>query len=302
MAQKGGRHKHKGHRNRDADRDRHQSNLMITAHRLYKDKVALGGLIAILVLVFLGIAAPLLSKYDYSAVDPVNAKLGPTLEHFFGTDELGRDIFARCLMGARYSLFLGFSSELSAVVVGVLIGGFAGFVGGKVDNLVMRFCDVIQSIPAILLTITMSTALGRGFVTTIIALAISGVPANIRVMRAQVLKIREEEYVEGAKAITVSMWSILTKYIIPNGWAPIIVGCTMGIGGKIQSAAGLSYLGLGIQPPTPEWGAMLSAAKTQLRYAPHMLIFPGLFIIITTFAFNLFGEGLRDASDPKLRT
>lgn len=293
--------KHDHGRSHKPKKEKGLSSFAVTMQRLKRDKLAVGGLIVILVLLLMGFIMPFFCRYDYKAVDPLNACMKPCLEHLFGTDQVGRDIFARCMMGARYSLLLGFSSELTGVFIGVCLGGISGYFGGQVDNIVMRCCDLFQSIPNILMTVILSAALSPGYFSTVIALAISGIPGNARMMRAQILSIREMQYVEGAKAITVPSWKIIFKYMVPNGWAPIIVGTTMGIGGKIQTAAGLSYLGLGVQPPTPEWGAMLSDATAQLRYNPYMLVIPGLFIMLTTFAFNLFGEGLRDASDPKLR-
>ncbi|MGN1003446.1 MAG: ABC transporter permease [Oscillospiraceae bacterium] len=269
--------------------------------RLLKNPVSVIGLIVLVILILVSIFAPLLAPYSPSEMDVFAAKTGPSAQHWFGCDQLGRDIFSRCLYGGRWSLTLGFAGALTGVFFGLLIGSLVGYVGGEVDNVAMRICDILTSIPGNLIAILLSTALGSGFIQTVIALSVGGIPHQVRGVRAMCLKEREQEYLIAAKSINCSKAKIMYKHMLPNIIAPSIVSTTLGIGGTIQSAAGLSYIGLGIQAGTPEWGAMLSGAKTYVTLFPHMLIFPGLFIAITVLATNMFGEGLRDALDPKLK-
>lgn len=269
--------------------------------RLSKNKTAMFGLIILVILVLMAIFAPLIAPYDYDAMDFKAMHQPPSAEHWFGTDEIGRDIFSRCVYGARYSLSLGFLSVLLSALVGVIIGALAGYMGGRTDNILMRLFDIFQSIPGMLLGVVISTTLGSGFFNTVLAMAISNIPMSVRLLRGQVMSIRKLEYLEAAEALDCSKFRIITRYVLPNSYAPLLVSATMGIGNSIMGAAGLSYIGLGIQPPTAEWGAMLTAAKGFLRDYPNELIFPGLFILLTVLAFNLFGDGLRDALDPKLK-
>lgn len=226
---------------------------------------------------------------------------GPSLAHLCGTDDLGRDIFSRLLFGGRYSLTMGIFSISISVMFGVIIGSIAGYFGGQVDNVIMRVLDVIQSLPGMLLTIVISAVLGAGYVNTILALSVNGIPGQARMLRAQMLRVRDSEYIEAAQSINCSKFRIIVKHLIPNSFSPLIVQATMGVANMIIMAAGLSFIGLGVQPPAPEWGAMLSGARQFIRSSPHMVIFPGLAIAITILALNLMGDGLRDALDPKLK-
>ncbi len=269
--------------------------------RLAKNKTAMIGLGIFVVLLVLAILSPVINPYDYATPNVKDRCQGPSLKHWFGTDELGRDIFSRIMYGGRYSLTIGLIATLSSMLAGIVLGAVAGFFGGWVDNLIMRFLDVVQSIPGLLLTICVSAALGTGFDKTILALSVSRIPGMARTLRASVMQTRNEEYVEAAGVIGCGTFRTIVKYVLPNSFAPLLVSATMGIANTILTTASLSYIGLGIQPPTPEWGAMLSAAKKFIRDYPYMLIFPGLFIAITVLSLNMLGDGLRDALDPKLK-
>ena len=226
---------------------------------------------------------------------------GPGPKHFFGTDEYGRDLFARVIHGSRFSLFIGVATSLMALVFGSLIGASAGYFGGMIDNAIMRVVDVFMCVPPILLSLAVVAALGTNLRNLIIAMTISCIPGNVRLIRSVVLTVAEQDYVEAARSYGTGNGRIILRYVLPNAMGPIIVNTTMMISDMILSAAGLSFIGMGIQPPAPEWGALLSNAQTYLFSAPYMLLFPGLFIIITSLAFNLVGDGLTDALDPKLK-
>jgi peptide/nickel transport system permease protein len=266
-----------------------------------RNKMALFGLILIFALVLLAILAPVLAPYDYKAIDPVHANMAPNAEHIFGTDAYGRDILSRILYGARNSLSVGVFSSLLGAAIGVFFGAIAGYFGGAAETLILRVCDIIQSIPNMLLCIVISQVLGRGFFPTIVALSFASIPELVRILRATMLNLREQEFVEAARAINCSNLRILGSHILPNCLSPIIVSFSIGIGMKIMASAGLSFLGLGIQEPTAEWGAMIAAGRAQLRFAPHVVLFPGLFVALVVLAFNIIGDGLRDSLDPKLR-
>ena len=226
---------------------------------------------------------------------------GPSAEHWFGTDEFGRDIFARIIHGGRVSLVVGLVSISVSLVVGGCLGAFAGFYGGKVDNIIMRIMDIFLAIPSILLAITIVAALGTNLINVMIAIGISYIPTFARIVRAAVMGVKDQEFVESARAIGASNATIIFREVIPNCMAPIIVQATLSVAGAILSTASLSFIGLGVQPPSPEWGAMLSSGRNFLRDAMHLTLFPGLAIVITILALNLLGDGLRDALDPRLK-
>ena len=276
-----------------------QSQLGMIMKRLRKNKVAMTGLVIPMIMILMAVFAPLIAPYDPTEMDFSATYATPSLKHLFGCDELGRDILSRLIYGARYSLSLGLISALIGMVLGLFFGTWIGFEGGKVDMFWMRIMDIWSAIPGQLLAIVISTALGAGFVNTIIAMTIGGIPGSIRSSRAMCLKEREMEYLEAAKIINCSKFKIMYVHMLPNIVAPAIVGTTMAVGITIMGAAGLSYIGLGIQPPSPEWGAMLSAGRTYILQYPHMIVFPGIFLAITVLAINLLGDGLRDAIDPK---
>lgn len=269
--------------------------------RLSHNPTAMFGLVAIISLIILAILAPYISPYDYAYMDTLAAKQGPSKAHLFGTDDLGRDILSRLLYGGRYSLTLGFASVALSTAIAAVLGATAGFFGGWVDNLVMRILDGISAIPGLLLAILVSAALGTGFANTVIALAVGGIGGSTRLLRAQVMSIRDKEFVEAAKETNCSYIRIIFNHILPNAMTPMIVNATVMIAGSLLFASALSFIGLGVQPPEPEWGAMLAGARAYVRTYPHMLVFPGIFICIAVIALNLLGDGLRDAMDPKLK-
>ena len=269
--------------------------------QMRKNKMAMLGLIIFLIELILLVLAPLIIPYDYTAMDIMAIQQGPSAQHWFGTDELGRDIFSRILYGGRYSVTMGLISVAISTTIGMAIGAVAGYFGGQVDYIIMRILDVIQSLPAMLLTIVISAALGSGYFNTILALSVNGLPASARMLRAQMMKVRDSEYIEAAVSINCSRFRIITSHLIPNSLSANIVQATMAVANMIVMAASLSFIGLGVQPPTPEWGAMLSGARQFIRQCPHMVIAPGMAIAITILALNLLGDGLRDALDPKLK-
>lgn len=269
--------------------------------RFITNKSALFGIIIFGILVLLAILSPYLTPYDYAKMDIKSKFISPCWEHWFGTDDIGRDILTRVLYGGRYSLSIGFIAIGSSCIVGSIIGAFCGYYGGAIDNIVMRFLDIFQALPGMLLTITISAALGAGFDKTILALAIGRIPGFARMMRSSIMNVRGNEFIEAAEAIGCSQLRRIFKHAVPNALAPVIVEMTMGIANCVLTLSSLSYIGLGVQPPTPEWGAMLSSAKAYIRSYPYMIIFPGIFIALTVLSLNLAGDGLRDALDPKLK-
>lgn len=277
------------------------SGLMRTLKQLSYNRVATLGAIILIIEITLALLAPVIAPYSYTKMDLTVAMQGPSFAHLCGTDDMGRDIFSRLLYGARYSIGIGVLSVLCSLLLGTMVGSIAGYFGGRVDNLIMRVLDVIQSLPGMLLTIVLSAVLGAGYFNTILALAISGIPGYARMLRAQMLKVRENEYIEAARSINCSKFQIIVTHLIPNSFSPLIVSASMGVASMIVAAAGLSFLGLGVQPPAPEWGAMLSSSRQFIRSCPHMVIFPGLAIAITVLSINLMGDGLRDALDPRLK-
>ncbi len=269
--------------------------------QMSKNKLAMVGLAIFIIEIILAILAPYISPYSYTKMDMSACFATPSATHFFGCDDMGRDIFSRVLYGARYSISIGILAVAFAVIIGCAIGAVAGYFGGQVDNIIMRILDVIQAIPGMLMMIVISAVLGPGYMNTIIAMSFGTIPGMARMLRAQMLKERTNEYIEAATSINCSTFRIIFHHLIPNCLSPIIVQATMGVGQTITLAAGLSFIGLGVQPPIPEWGAMLSASRQFMRQAPHLVVFPGLAIAVTVLALNLMGDGLRDALDPKLK-
>lgn len=269
--------------------------------RIRKNKTATFGLIMILVLIFTAVFANFLAPYHYDDQDLDRRFLKPSLSHLFGTDEFGRDIFSRVIYGSRISLLVGFIAVGISLILGGILGSIAGYYGGTLDNIIMRLMDIALSIPQILLAIAIAASLGPGLMNLMIAVGISSTPKYARVIRASILSIKNQEFIEAAKAVGCSDFRIITKHILPNCLAPIIVQTTFGVAVAILSAAALSFIGLGIQPPNPEWGAMLSRGRKYIRDYPHLAIFPGMAIMVVILALNLFGDGLRDATDPRLK-
>ncbi len=278
-----------------------QSPFFGTWKRMSRNKFAMLGLAIIIVLIICAIFADFIAPYGYADQDLQRRFLPPSLEHPFGTDNFGRDVFSRVIYGTRISLQVGFVAVGIASVVGGLLGALAGYYGKFIDNAIMRVIDVMLAIPSILLAIAIAASFGSGLTNVMIAVGISSIPTYARIVRASVLSVREQEFVEAARATGASDLRIIFSHILPNAMSPVIVQATLGVASAILSAAGLSFIGLGIQPPLPEWGAMLSSGRAFLREYPHMVMFPGVTIMLTIFALNLFGDGLRDALDPKLK-
>lgn len=292
-----------------------ESPLRQTMRQFFRQRSALVGMAIIGSLVLMAIFAPVIAPYDpiqvLIGVEDVKKREPPCIhllgcprdrpQHIMGIDGNFRDQFSRIVFGARISLYVGFVTVSVALLTGTLLGAVAGFVGGWVDDAIMRVLDVQLAFPSLLLAIAIVSVLGPGLINAMLAIAIVTIPAYARVMRASVLAAKAQEYVTAARAIGASPARILFIHILPNAISPLIVQGTLGIGTAILDAAALSFLGLGAQPPTPEWGAMLSAERNQVFSAPHLVFFPGLAIMITVLGFNLLGDGLRDALDPRLR-
>lgn len=275
--------------------------ILETLQRMVKGPGALLGTILFIIIVLSCIFAGWIAPYNPTDMDLAHMFSPPSRDHLLGTDGFGRDVMSRLLYGGRFSLALGISASIVSSLAGVVIGSIAGYFGGKVETIIMRIIDIWSAIPAMLLCIVISTALGAGFLNTVLALSIGGIPTVVRLIRGQILSERSREYIEAAEAINCSRFSIMFRHLLPNVIQPVIVVTTMGIGMTITMAAGLSYIGLGVQPPTPEWGAMLSDARAHILTYPYLIMFPGAIIALTVLAINLMGDGLRDALDPKLR-
>ncbi len=280
-----------------------------TWRRFKKNRLALTGMIVILALVVIALSTIVIDLVtdkaiynDYVIKQNLRMRLqGPSREHIFGLDEFGRDIFMRMVWAVRYSLFMGTIAIALSTILGGLLGAVAGYYGKISDNIIMRFMDVLLAIPSMLLATAIVAALGTSLTNVLIAIAISYVPTYARTVRASVLTIKDQEFIEAARAMGASDVRIIFKYILPNSMAPLIVQATLGVAGAILSIAGLSFLGLGIQPPTPEWGSMLSSARAYIREGWHITVIPGLGIMITILSLNVMGDGLRDALDPRLK-
>lgn len=271
--------------------------------RLKRSKTAVLGIV--LIAMFLGMAlfAPIIADYEGEALKlNVKERLeGPSANHIFGTDEFGRDIFARVVYGTRISLFVGIISVSIALSIGGFLGAIAGYYGGKIDNAIMRVLDVILAVPTILLAITIVASLGASMMNLMIAVGISNIPGFARIVRASVLSVKDQEFIEAAKAIGAKDHIIILKHVLPNSMAPIIVYATLKVATAIMATASLSFIGLGVQPPTPEWGSMLAGGRAYIRDQMYIVMYPGLAIVLTVLSLNLIGDGLRDALDPKLK-
>ncbi len=271
-------------------------------HRLFRNKLAITGMIIMGTFLLTAILAPIIAPYDPIEQELVMRRRPPSQEHLLGRDDLGRDILSRIIFGARTSLQVGVMSVGFAIVIGGLIGAVASFAGGWVDSITMRLMDIMLAFPALLLAIAIVTILGPGLMNMLYAIGIVSIPAYARIMRASVLTVKEQDYILAARSVGVPPLRMLFRNVLPNCLTPIIVEGTLGIGTAILDAAGLSFLGLGAQPPQPEWGAMLGQGRYSMFTAPHIVLFPGLAIMLTVLGFNLLGDGLRDALDPRLRT
>ncbi|MGL4999143.1 MAG: nickel transporter permease [Cetobacterium sp.] len=270
---------------------------------LKRNKMALFGLVILVIIILLALFADQIANYDQVVIKQ-NLRMRlkpPSSEHWLGTDEFGRDIFARLIHGARVSLKVGMLAVGIAIIIGGFLGSLAGYYGGKLDNVIMRIMDIFLAVPSILLAIAIVSALGPNLLNLMVAVSISSIPRYARIVRASVLSIRDQEFIEAARAIGASDARIIFSHIIPNSLAPVIVQGTLGVANAILATAGLSFIGLGIQPPAPEWGSMLSGGRQYLRYAWWVTTFPGVSIMITILSLNLLGDGLRDALDPRLK-
>lgn len=269
--------------------------------RLLRQKTAIFGLIIVCLLLLTALLAPLLAPYDPVASDLPSRLQAPSAAHFLGTDELGRDILSRIFYGSRISIQIGILAVGISLIFGTFLGAISGYYGGKLDMAIMRVIDIVMAFPYILLAIAITAMLGPGLNNAMIAIGVVGIPIYARVVRGAVLSVKEMEYIESAKVSGCSSLRIIMKHVLPNCLAPLIVQATLGIGTAILDAAGLSFLGLGAQPPKPEWGIMLNKGKDVMHNAPWVIMFPGVAILFTVLGFNLLGDGLRDALDPKLR-
>ncbi len=280
-----------------------RSMAMEVCQRLARNKMAMLGLAILVVLVLCAVFADVIADYETKVVaqNIANRLKGPSAEHWFGTDEFGRDIFARIIHGSRVSLVVGLISVSVSLILGGILGAFAGFYSGRVDNVIMRVMDIFLAVPSTLLAMTIVAALGSSLVNVMLAIGVSGIPTYARIVRAAVMSVKDQEFVEASRAIGATNVTTIFREIIPNCLAPIIVQATLSVAGAILSTASLSFIGLGVQPPDPEWGAMLSGGRNFLRDAVHLTLFPGLAIVITILALNLLGDGLRDALDPRLK-
>lgn len=282
---------------------RRQSQIKIIAHNFSKNKGAMAGLFIVLAIVLLALFAPLIYDYDTQIVglNLSERLIRPCWEHPFGTDDMGRDILSRVIYGARYSLSVGLVASFIGMIIGVVLGALAGYYCGVVEDVIMRCNDILSAVPSILMGIVIVSALGANTFNLMLAIGITSIPQFVRITRAAVLSVRNQEYIEALKATSMSEVRIMFLHIIPNCLSPIIVQLTLRIASAIIAASSLSFLGLGVPVPAPEWGSMLNLGRSYVRTASYLTIFPGIAILITVLAFNLIGDGLRDALDPKLK-
>lgn len=268
-----------------------------------KNRLAMVAAAVLVVIIGCALLGDVLFDYNTDCLgqNPRARNLGPSAEHWFGTDHFGRDLFARVLYGARYSLIFGFGCTALALLLGCLLGATAAYFGGRWDAIIMRLLDGLMCIPSILLMLLMVAVMGGTLKSLVIAITISSVPGFTRMIRSVVLGVVQQDFVEAARSCGTSDWQIVLRHVLPNAIGPIIVNGMMNIAGIIMSAAGLSYIGMGIQPPAPEWGNMLNEAMKGIRNYPHLALFPGLAIVLTALCFNLVGDGMADAIDPRRR-
>lgn len=282
---------------------RKRSQFSIVWHRLRQDRMAMLGLAILIVMIVLAVMADFIADYD-TAVIGMNMRerlQTPSAAHWFGTDGYGRDVFARIIHGSRLSLSLSIFAMAAAVAIGSIIGAVAGYYGGRVDNLLMRFMDVLLAIPPMLMSISIVAALGHSMINLMIALSLAYIPVFARVIRSSILSVKGQEFIEAAKACGTSDARIIARHIIPNAIGPIIVQATLAMGSTILIISSLSFMGMGIQPPQPEWGTMLYEGRDLIRTSPYLVIFPGIAIALAVLSLNLLGDGLRDALDPRLK-
>ena len=271
--------------------------------RFKKNKAAMLGLVIFTIVVLVAIFADVICDYDTQVIaqNVGNRLQAPSAEHWFGTDAYGRDIFARVIHGARISIIIGLAATAGSVLISGILGSIAGYYGGRVDNIIMRVLDMFLAIPGELLAMAIVASLGSSMTNLLIAVTIARIPPFTRVVRSSILTVIDQDYIEAAIASGSKDSYIIMKHILPNAIGPIIIQATMGVGRMILTAAGMSFIGMGVQPPIPEWGSMLAEGRDFMRYSPYITLFPGLAIILTSLSLNLLGDGLRDALDPKLK-
>lgn len=280
-----------------------RSQLKTIWFQFKKNKLAMFGLFIFMTLVGIAIFAGFFLDYDTQVIgQSMKERLQPpSPKYWFGTDEYGRDVFARILWGTRISLFVGLFTVALAMTVGSIIGALAGYYGGRMDNILMRIMDVFLAMPGTILAVAIVGALGPGIINVLLAMSIFRIPQFARIVRSSVISIRDQEFIEAAKACGTKDRRIILRHILPNAVGPIVVQATLNMATTILGVAGLSFIGLGIEAPIPEWGSMLSAAKSQMRYQPYLMIFPGVAIMTAVLSLNLIGDGLRDALDPRMK-
>jgi peptide/nickel transport system permease protein len=277
-----------------------ESLLKIIWRRFKSNKLALGGSILVLALFIVAFLAPLISPYDPTAIKVKEILLPPSKAHFLGTDELGRDVFSRMIWASRVSLKVGFIAVGVAVGIAIILGSLAGYYGGRVDNIIMRFVDIMLCFPTFFLILTVIAILEPSITNIMIVIGITSWPGIARLLRAEFLSLKEREFVAAARALGASDGRIIFKHILPNALAPVVVAITLGVAGAILTESALSFLGIGVQPPTPSWGNILTSGKAYIDFAWWLSLFPGLAILITVLGYTLLGEGLKDALNPRL--
>ena len=280
-----------------------RSQLSIIWNRLRKNKLAMLGLAILVVMVALAVCADWIADYDtnVTGMNMAERLQTPSAKHWFGTDSYGRDVFARIIHGSRLSLSLSIFAMLAAVAIGSIIGAIAGYYGGRVDDVLMRLMDILLALPPMLMSISIVAALGHSMVNLMIALSLAYIPVFARVIRSSILTVKGQEFIEAAKACGTSNARIILRHIIPNAIGPIIVQATLAMGSTILIISSLSFMGMGIQPPQPEWGTMLYEGRDLIRTSPYLVIFPGIAIALAVLSLNLLGDGLRDALDPRMK-
>lgn len=269
--------------------------------RFRSNKMAILGLVLLTGIVLLLFIGPSLKGLDYQKIDAAKKNLGPSSEHWFGTDDMGRDLFTRVCVGGRISIYIGLSCTFVMFIIGSLLGALAGLKGGIVDDIIMRICELIGNLPYLIIVVILSMVMGRSMFSLVFAMSITAWVGTTRMVRGQILQIKEQDYVQAAQALGASTYRIIIKHLLPNTLGIIMVSVTMSIPGFIFSEAFLSYIGLGVRPPETSWGALASAGQLQSMFYPYQLFFPCLLIILTMLSFHLIGDGLSDALDPKLR-
>ena len=270
-------------------------------YRFVRNKLGMLGFAIMAILVIMVVFAPLFTSHDYAMQDHMNKFAYPSMKNIMGTDNLGRDLWSRLLYGGRISLIVSLTAVFMSTVVGVFLGAVAGYFGGKIDLAITRLLDILMAIPQLLLAVSISAALGSGPFNTALAISVSAIPGAMRILRSTVLSIKGNDFVEAARATGSHHFRIIFRHIMPNTIAPLIVNSTLAIGGNILAISGLSFIGLGVMPPTPEWGSILNAGRVYFRDFFPIIVFPALFIFLTVFGINLLGDGLRDALDPRLK-